>query len=481
MFVLYFLLLYAITGDAFIRFKTILDNRYFSECSYHELPVIYMIKRITYQFYEMLIRSGMFLPIVLLLPIFITKKQKEIWLLSNELYFFSVVGLILILSSNFMSISYTEYIPMCIDIRHYLFIFPISSIVAALVIDKYLNKTINVKLIIVLIGILALLSLIIEEQFFWLHYFPSFVLFFVAGFLPFQNNKMKTIFAILFFVILSIVPIKNIITYRSTEYHTQKQAIIERIIDKQENCVVISNEVQTRENKYYSSFKTINNIQFLSFNEVTDELLKSPTKKLLVLNNYTLYLSNKTPSELPYYTTILEPENFNIIYKNEKLNLSILELTKIAYKITESINNFESEIPFWNYPKEQLVGNDLKNGKNAHQVDEYSSTFQLYLDSISIDIASSLKIKTEVYQLFKDSTEAQVVVSIESNNEVYYWKSAGLNFYTDNESDWKKVDMEFTVNKGELKPNSLLKIYVWNPKKQHCIIDDFKFTLFGFR
>lgn len=481
LFILYFLLLYALTGDAFIRFKTILDNRYFSDCSYHELPVIYVIKRVTYQFYEMLIRSGMFFFIVLLLPVFITKKQKEVWTMSNELSFFSVVGLILVLSSNFMSISYTEYIPMCLDARHYLFIFPISSIVAAIVIDKYLNKLINFRLIFILTGVVAILSFIIEEQFFWIHYFPLFVLFFAAGFMGFQTNKMKFIFAILFFAILSIIPVQNIIAYRNTEYHTQKQAIIEHIIEKQENGVVISNEVQTRENKYYCGFKTINNIQFLSFNEVTDELLQSSTKKLLVLNNYTLYLSNKTPSDLPYYVTMLEPENFNTLYKNEKLNLSILELTKVAYKIIETTNDFEAEIPFWNYPQNQLVNTNYKSGATAHQVDEYSSTFQLYLDSISVDVASSLKIKTEVFQLFKDSTESQVVVSIESNNEVYYWKSAGLNFYTNNESDWKKIEMEFTVNKGELKPNSLLKIYIWNPKKQHCIIDDFKITLFGFR
>lgn len=488
LFVLYFLLLYAITGDAFIRFKTILDNRYFSECSYHELPIIYVIKRVVYQFYEMLIQSGMFLSILLFLPVFITKKHlsdqqagKEVWLISNELSFFSIVGLILVLSSNFMSISYSEYIPMCIDPRHYLFIFPISSISAAFVIDKYLNKTINIRSIIISIGLFTLLSLFIEEQLFWSHYFPLCVLFFAAGFMVFQTNKMKTLFAILFFAILSIIPIQNSIAYRSTEYHTQKQAIIENIIDKQENCVVISNEVQTRENKYYGGFKTINNIRFLSFDEVTEDILNSSIKKILILNNYTLFLSNKTSSDLPYYATMLEPDNFKIIYKNEKLNFSILELSKIAYKITESTNDFEAEIPFWNYPKEQLVGNNFKSGATAHKVDEYSSTFQLYLDSISMDIASSLKIKTEVYQLFKDSTEAQVVVSIESNNEVYYWKSAGLNFYIDNESYWKKVDMEFTVNKGELKPNSLLKIYVWNPKKQHCLIDDFKITLFGFR
>lgn len=493
LFVLYFLLLYAITGDAFIRFKTILDNRYFSECSYHELPIIYVIKRVAYQFYEMFIGSGMFLSIVLLLPVFITKKHlpdqqavKEVWSMSNELSFFSVVGLILVLSSNFMSISYTEYIPMCIDPRHYLFIFPITSIAAAFVIDKYLNKIINIRVIIILIGLLTLLSLLIVEQLFWPHYFPLCVLFFAAGFMSFQTNKMKIIFAILFFAILSIVPVQNIIAYRNTEYHTQKQAIIEHIIGKQENCIVISNQVQTRENKYYCGFKTINNIQFLSFDEITEDMLNSSIKKILILNNYTLYLSNKTSSNMPYYATMVEPDNFKTIYKNEKLKFSILELTKVAYKIIETTNDFETEIPFWNYPKEQLVNTNFKSGATAHKIDEYSSTFQLYLDSISVDVASNLKIKTEVYQLFKDSTEAQIVVSIESNNEVYYWKSAGLTSpiaagTIDDESEWKNVDMEFSVNKGELKSNSLLKIYVWNPKKQECLIDDFKITLFGFR
>lgn len=479
LFVLYFLLLFALSGNAFIRFKAILGNRYSSECSYHELPVIFVIKRIAYEFYQMCINSGMFISILLILPILVTKKQKNVWMLTHETYFFAVVGFILVLSSNFMSISYSEYIPMCIDPRHYLFIYPITAIAAAFVIDHYLNKTINIRLIIILLGATSLVAYFVADYLLWSHYLPLCLLFIVAGFLP-QNNKIKFIFGAIFFVILAIYPLENAISYNKNSYEIQKQALVETILEKQENCIVISNDVQTRESKYYSGFKNSKNIQFVSFSEVTDEILNSTTKKILVLNPYTLYLSNQNFTDLPFYATFLDAEN-KMLYRNDELNMSIIELNKLAFKLVESSNDFEQEIQNWTYPKEQISNKIAKSTQNAHEVGEYSATFQLALDTVTKGLTSGLIIKTELFHLFKDTTEAQVVVSIEANNEVYYWKNGGLSYFTDNDEAWKKLDLEFSISKAELKPNSLLKIYVWNPKKQACLIDDFKITLIGFK
>lgn len=480
LFVLYFLLLFALTGDAFIRFKSILDNRYFSECSYHELPAIYVIKRIAYEFYEMCINSGMFISILLILPVLFTKKQKDVWMLNHEVYFFSVVGFLLVLSSNFMSISYSEYIPMCIDPRHYLFIYPITSIAAAFVVDHYLNKTINVRTIIILLGITGLISLLFFEELFWWHYFPLCLLFIVAGFMSFQGKIHKTIFAVLLFLILGIYPLINGIAYQNTGYKTQRDAIIENIIEKENDCIVISNDVQTRENKYYSGFKNSKNIQFISYDEVTEDIISSSVKKILVLNPYTLYLSNQTTEDLPLYATFLDTEKNKVIYNNEKLNFSIIELNKVAKVLLETTNNFEEEIPNWTYPKEQIVNTASRGDKFAQTVEEYSTTFQLETDAV-INNSSSLLIKSEVYHLFNDSTEAQLVVSIEAEGNAYFWNSGSLNNFIQSEENWKKTAIEYSIKKTAIKPNSLLKIYVWNPKKQECLIDDFKITLIGFK
>ncbi|MGE0562015.1 MAG: ArnT family glycosyltransferase [Flavobacteriales bacterium] len=481
LFTFYFLLLFALTGDAFIRFKSIIDNRYFSECSYHELPTIFVVKRIAYEFYEMCINSGMFISIVLILPVLFTKKQKDVWLLNHEVYFFSVVGFLLVLSSNFMSISYSEYIPMCIDPRHYLFIYPITSIAAAFVIDHYLNKTTNIRLVIILLGSTGIISLIFFEQLFWWHYFPLCLLFIVVGFMFFQSKKMKIVFSMLFFISLGIYPLQNAIAYQQTGYEAQRDAIMKHILEKEHDCIVISNDVQTRENKYYSGFNNTKNIQFVSFNQVTGEILNSSQKKLLILNPYTLYLSNQNTADLPFYATFLDTESNKTLYRNEELNLSIIELNKVAFKLIESTNNFEQEFQNWTYPKEQISDKSAKSETNANNVIEYSSTFHIVLDTVVQELASNLIIKTELYHLFKDTTEAQVVVSIESNNEVYFWRSGGLLYFNASDEEWKKIDIQFTVAEAELKPNSELKIFVWNPKHQPCLIDDFKITLIGFK
>ena len=83
--------------------------------------------------------------------------------------------------------------------------------------------------------------------------------------------------------------------------------------------------------------------------------------------------------------------------------------------------------------------------------------------------------------MFKDSTEAQIVVSIETDGNAYFWNSGGLNNFILSDENWKKTAIEYSIKKAEIKPNSLLKVYVWNPKKQECLIDDFKITLIGFK
>tara|TARA_R110001592_G_C13182829_1_gene751139 strand:- start:1421 stop:3487 length:2067 start_codon:yes stop_codon:yes gene_type:complete len=476
---LYFLILYFITGDAFIRFTAILNNRYVSECSYNLMPVSVVIKRVLYEFFKMFIYHGMILPFVLVVAFICQKGFKKIWLLKDELSFFSIVGILLIISSNFMSISPTEYIPMCIDPRHYLFIFPILSIASALIIEKFIENNINKKIVFGGLLLITILAFFINKDTFWVHYLPLIILFLIYSIFSFQQKWTKQLFAVLFFIILIVIPIQNGIAYRKSGYNAQKTAVIENIIKKQKDCVIISNEVQTRFGKYYNEFNTENNLNFVSFNDVTDDILSSPFKKILVFSPYTTMLSNQNIENLPFYVTIIDSASSPLIYNDETYGVRIYELNKIAVKLITSTNDFEESKPNWNDSKSNLTTDFSRSKINAFKVEEYSSTFKLNLDEVNL--SSNLIISGEVYHLFKDSTEASIVVSIENNEGVYFWENAGLNYFTKNDNDWKQVEFNYSLSQKEIKPNSILKVYVWNPEKQECIIDDFKVELIGFK
>jgi len=80
-----------------------------------------------------------------------------------------------------------------------------------------------------------------------------------------------------------------------------------------------------------------------------------------------------------------------------------------------------------------------------------------------------------------DQTTASLVFSIENESGSYIWHGQQMNKYIKAYSNWWPVSFEISVNSNEIKPNSNLKIYVWNIDKQKAFIDNFKVEITGLK
>ena len=143
---LYFFIIWLVTGDFLKRFEAIANNSYINLCSYDKEPFGIVLERIPFGFFELIGAQALATGFIFVVASLLGKGSLRYYLKLNDSFsFWMVSSVILLLSSNFMTISLTSYSPMCLDPRHYLFMVPVVSIPAATVINILKEKPLRVK------------------------------------------------------------------------------------------------------------------------------------------------------------------------------------------------------------------------------------------------------------------------------------------------------------------------------------------------
>jgi len=464
-----------IFGNAATRFNAIVANSYLNSCSYDQQPFSETLKRITFGLAKLFLTQDMLLGFLVVLLAFFFVPVRQLLKLADRKSFFIVSSVVLMFSANFMSISVTSYIPMCPDPRHYLFIVPVVAVAAALILNDYL-RVFRFRIGFFVFVLIAFgFSLFLKSVSGYHLYLPVLV---AIGCIVFVRNQIQVqrIFAILLLVALLFQSADMFIYARNVNYRKQKKIVQRELIDKNQPCVVITDEVQKRLGNYYSGFSPEATCRFINYAEADTFHFQKNVKKLLLNNWYTRYLSGMDDQDMPYYATIAR----NPIFKDEKLNLSIFELNKIDQQkpIFSSENDFETAKPNWtdsaNKSKEQAY-----SGSFSEKIDEFSVSCTIALDSLLSDSTSQLVISSKLKIFAVNSSECNLVISIDSDGNQYFWKGYDLSKYVKSKTSWWTASLNEIVGRSEIKKNSMLRIYVWNNKKNEIYIDDFKVELFS--
>ena len=484
LFIIYFAIIGLITGDFFKRFEAISANSYLNLCSYDQQPFIIVLKRILYQFFTMLIYQGM-LPVFIVIGAFIIRQGNiRLLRLDNSLSFWVMSALILLLSSNFMSISVNSYSPMCLDPRHYLFLLPVASIPASIIMREFIEKNSAAVHLVIVTVFIVIVSFFLQGESFSQLYLPLFLLMlFQTLFGGRIKNKNFLVFA--YVAILAIMPLFMVKYARSVNYDKQKEILKEQILKTDESVLVITDVVQKNIANYLNNFSNVKKVEFISFDEL-DKYNADQRKKLLFNNKYTQYLSGISDDDLPLFAKNIADHN-NILFQDNDLKISISELKNVIIPhkngkvLINSKNDFESWVKHWSYVKEEIADKNKYHGNYSNSLSEYSSTYAIDIDSIDIKDVDQILISSSVYCNFPDKTTASIVISIENDKEAYFWKNVGINKYLKAYSNWWQVKHVISISKQDLKPKSRIKIYIWNPQKQHAFIDDFEVKIIGYK
>lgn len=475
----YFTLIWALTGNFLERLDAIASNSYLNACSYDQQSTQVLLKRLYYDFIALTSTEGILFSFVFIVAYLFHKEGLKLFKHADSLSFYASSALLLFLASNFMSISLKAYVPMCLDPRHYLFLIPVAAVPAARIIGEFLEGKKYGLQILVGLTLAALFLYRINGQLFEKPYLPALIL--VAGFyfLASKGLVFKLFFNLLFLGILLIGPIQQIQYARKVQYRAQRAITYQQFIDKNEACYIITDPVQQRLGEYYSGFSPNRKDQFLSFEQVDFDSLDK-RRQYLYLNWHTQYLSGLNSSDLPDYVRNLDTLANPAIYQNKALNLAIYELKakpktyKVGATLLHSLNDFEGSLQYWDQNEQNLTPALHHRGKRAYRYNEYSSTFNFPLDSLPEVRSAYIRIAAKAMLNLPSAVQAKMAISLENQEGAYFWQSLDVVKFIKVYDNWLPVNYEVELAKTALKPNSRLKVYLWNEDKKEGWVDDFE-------
>jgi hypothetical protein len=479
---IYFTAIEWLTGSFLKRFESIAQNSYLNRCSYNEQPIIFLLRRVFYDFFEMLTRQGMATSYIFIIAYMLKRKALNVFKIETPFAFWATASIILLLSSNFMTISLSSYAPMCIDPRHYLYLIPVSAIPAAMIIKEFITEKKLQYTIITISSVVAFASFFLQGDSFWKLYFPLTIILLGYTFIK-PNNTHQKLFSAVLIVILSLSPFAMINYAQKIQYRQQRSIIKENLLNNNEDCIIVTNQVQKNISEYYTGFGKKNNIEIFTYDEYQNDSTRD-SKIFLLKNWYTRYLSNTSEKDLSLYARTVSSNN-RLVYSNSDLNIEIWqmhnfskpELTKTT--LLKSTNGFETDETYWTKQNENISGEIKYEGEYALRTGQYSATFVYPADSINLEAFRYLIIHADVMCNLFDTSDASLIISVDNEKGSYMWESLGINKYIKTYSKWWSVKYEEKINLSGIKENAVIKVYIWKNDNATLYIDNFNVKIIG--
>lgn len=468
----YFAAIKLMTGEFFYRFKSIAQNSYLNTCSYDQQPIAILLKRLYHDFFDMTVTSGMAVPMVCVVAAFISRKGRQLLRIPDGTSFFVVSAMLLFLSSNFMTISATSYVPMCVDPRHYLFIVPVAAIATALFLRQRPTR-VQVYSVAVLFAALSIYVFFHNRDAFYHIYLPITMVATAAAVLQ-HCHVPGQYFSGAVLTALMVLPLK-MMTDSSYGYIQRRDSLIALVVNNDQNALVVSDKVCTRMMRYYSGFSS--NDKYMSFDDINEETANTHRGRVaLVLNYHTLALDGLTFDNLPdfahkaYLTLTPEFDHYDVkLYGLDGHDLTIPHYDTLFC----SINRFEGDsLDYWNNDI-LLTRKTSHSGIQSNETGTYSATFSYPLDSLRSANCDTVFITVSAQCNCFAPSNCAVVVSIENADSTLSWSSSGIGNSMRAYSHWFPVEYKKELHLGQLPAGTRAFVYFFKTDDSPVYIDDF--------
>jgi hypothetical protein len=275
---IYLVTCYFLTGSLFARVNAIFANGYFSECSYDQLPLSATIDRITHQLIRIWLDTGLLIgfPFVYL-AYKLGGREGKFWA-------WTTIGLML--CANFMSTSIQDYIPLCPDIRHYLWIVPSMSVCVGMIVEIKVSKT-DIALPLIISIVFATLAICHH-----LETLPAYILC-VIGWAALWVKQVWHRFAKLSIVAAFLVPLYLTYKTMSVQNYAQQKELVSGHFGQSPvvPTLVISNSAEVNIDRYLTKFND-HNLHWVKQQDLTRQNVEKHTEIYYIMNGMTAYYSN---------------------------------------------------------------------------------------------------------------------------------------------------------------------------------------------
>ena len=144
--------------------------------------------------------------------------------------------------------------------------------------------------------------------------------------------------------------------------------------------------------------------------------------------------------------------------------------------IYKTNNGFENPKPGWSAIRPGMVTDShYRSGKHSLFIDEkteYAAFFSVPLDSIIENKNNIVQISLSVY--FPDRVgDMSLISEIRAGEELIDWRGSQFTDFISKTNEWQNVYLSVLLSDLNIdKKGLILKIGIWNNKKQSCFVDD---------
>lgn len=475
--VIYHYYIYCKTGSFFSRYIAVINNSYENPCNYENYPFTEVLKRISYQLWYEFIKYGVFMSLVFIVP-FLRKKLFAY----NKYYYWFFVMIIMLLLSNFMTKSYKAYSPMCIDIRHYIYIIPVTAIALSSYIVKFFyshinlfRKTLSFVFSFILTTILFIDNNLPEMQF---TYFIFSVTILVNTVLS-KFYQIKNFSFLLFFMcyFLSLLYF-SLNTLNNNTYKYIKPFVEKHFLSNKENKIVFCDIILKRIAEYYLKWDTIK-VQFIDKTGLYQPCSSNNKKYFYYANSYSWWLAKELNKFNSIFDWNLNPNNIKLIdnfYDNK-----LYEITQPQNILVKSNKYFffcNHEFDY--YANFIIYKNDIKfynlNKYNHIPASGFSTTFLMNSKNLSDCNFVKLEISYSCKILYKKSGNSQIVLEIRNYaDSCVFWCGKKISEIIKPSKNWQTLNYNISY---QVKDNKfIIKLYIWNNDNYAISVDDIKIEI----
>lgn len=301
---LYLGFIYALTGDPMMRFRVAEAGhaanlgRSFAHCNYAAQSWSALLNRISFGFITLLFANGLMLSIILAMGASLGKKWKSVLTAVTQEHYWILVLALSFLASNLMTTSYKAYQPMCLDIRHFLYLVPIAAVVAAPRLYQFIqHKSFSVSFLFATwLG--TGMSFFFVDATMFLSYLGVSLSLTLCFLFPSQKGfKLIAIFGLV--ASLAFANKTNITEATKNGYTTQRKAVYQLFKHTTTPTIVFTDPIERNFAQYLLEFDTTSLTKFYTYDAIDTLHIPSNTAVFVLVNGYTQYMSHVPYETLP--------------------------------------------------------------------------------------------------------------------------------------------------------------------------------------
>ncbi|WNJ20321.1 hypothetical protein [Pontibacter sp. G13] len=461
-------------GDPWARFAAIGANGYLNSCSYDQQPLAVLMERLLAGFWQMANRNGMLVAPVILVGGWISPSIRARMRLRPDMLWGSVIALGFFLAANFMTISPTSYVPMCLDPRHYLYLVAVAAVPAAWVLgqiyaDNKLSWGWTIWMAVMTVWTCWDQQWLVGSLYFLLALLPICRLLGNRGQ---AGLKLAMILGLWGWLGLLWQPIQYA---RSIEYRQQQHEIMQALAGQPGPRSVITNDAQTRFGRFWDGFAAEAANEWVSF-QYLDQVDSLHEDVVLLMNPYTWHLTGQSWEDLPPYVAYTqEPEHllWEGAHDRKLWSATHLPLLESDWRgVARYTQGFEDSAAHWDWTPDLLTLKSPFEGQYALELAEYAGTFTLPISDLDAELGELTRIQAVLQFRSEEISSAKLVITVEEDGVIQHSESQRMEQYVRARGNWSPVPVALWVKSETLPPGGVIKIYVWNPDRIPGTIDE---------